>query len=185
MTNETIWVLLNRRSIRKYTKEPVREEDLQAILQAAIYSPSAMNGQEWHFSVVRSEKILKKLQITMKENMLRSGVERLVQRASEPGFVGFFGAPVLIFLSAPAEAHSAQIDCGIAVENIAIAAESLGLGSCIMTSSELLFADDKDGSLARELGFPEGYKHVCSIALGYKDENPPAKERREGLINYV
>ncbi len=185
MTNETIQVLLNRRSIRKYTAEPVKEEDLKTILQTAIYSPSAMNGQSWHFSVVRNEKVLKKLQVTMKENMLRSGIEAVVRRASEPGFVGFFAAPVIIFLSAPAEAHSAQIDCGIAVENIAIAAESLGLGSCIMTSSELLFADDGDGSLARELGFPEGNKHVCSIALGYKDENPPAKERKEGLVNYV
>lgn len=185
MSNETIQVLLNRRSIRKYTAEPVKEEDLKAILEAAIYSPSAMNGQSWHFSVVRNEKTLKNLQINMKENMLRSGIDRVVERASAPGFVGFFGAPVLIFLSAPAEAHSAQIDCGIAVENIAIAAESLGLGSCIMTSSELLFADDSDGSLACELGFPEGNKHVCSIALGYKDENPPAKDRKEGLVNYV
>jgi nitroreductase len=185
MQNETLKALLNRRSIRKYKSEPLKQEELDAILQAAIYAPSAMNKQGWHFSVVRSESLLKKLQTTMKEAMLRSGIERVVERASEPGFVGFFAAPVLIFLSAPADAPSGQIDCGIAVENIAVAAESLGIGSCIMTSSQLLFAEDKDGALAREIGFPEGYKHVCSISLGYKDENPPAKERIEGLINYV
>jgi nitroreductase len=185
MKNETLNVLLSRRSIRKYKSEPLKQEDLDAILEAAIYAPSAMNGQGWHFSVVRDEKLLKKLQTTMKENMLRSGVDRLVERASEPGFVGFFAAPVLIFLSTPADAPSGQIDCGIAVENIALAAESLGIGSCIMTSSQLLFADDKGGTLAREIGFPEGYKHVCSIAVGYKGENPPAKERKTGLVNYV
>jgi nitroreductase len=185
MKNEILNVLLSRRSIRKYKSDPLSQEDLDAILETAIYAPSAMNKQSWHFSVVRSKAMLAKVQGIMKKNMLDSGIQMMVERASEPGFVAFFNAPALVILSAPADARSAQIDCGIAVENIALAAESLGIGSCIMTSSEILFFADQDGSLGRELGFPEGNKHVCSISLGYKDENPPAKERKTGLVNYV
>lgn len=109
----------------------------------------------------------------------------MVQRASEPGFQAFHNAPAIVFLSADPNARHAQIDCGIAVENIALAAESLGIGSCILTSSRNLFMNDKDGSLARELGFPTGYGHICAITLGYKGENPPAKERKEDLVNYI
>jgi nitroreductase len=185
MQNETLNVLRSRRSIRKYKPQPISEEELQAILQAAIYSPSGMNLQGWHFTAVRSPEMMAKLKGLMKEAMLNSGDPRRVERASEPGFVALHDAPGMIFLSAPADSRYARLDCGIAVENIALAAESLGIGSCILASSELLFDADKDGSLAKELGFPAGYKHVCSITLGYKDESPEAKPRIEGLINYV
>lgn len=185
MPNETLNIIRSRRSIRKYSGQPVKEEDIRAILDAAVYAPSANNSQAWHFSVVRGEAMLAKVRAVMAQNMLASGVPRMVERASVPGFVPFYNAPVLIILSADPAYKYAQIDCGIAVQTIALAAESLGLGSCIMASSELLFAADADGSLARELGLPEGYRHVVSICLGYKNEAPEAKERNEGLVNYL
>ncbi len=77
------------------------------------------------------------------------------------------------------------MDCGIAVENMALAAESLGIGSCIMTSSRILFNADKDDALARELELPTGYQHMVSLSLGYKNEDPEAKPRKEGLINIL
>jgi len=185
MPNETLDIIRSRRSIRKYTGQPVTEEDLRAILDAAVYAPSANNSQAWHFSVVRGEAMLTKVRAVMKQNMLASGVARMVERASVPGFVPFYNTPVLILLSADPAYKYAQIDCGIAVQTVALAAESLGLGSCIMASSELLFAADTDGSLASELGFPQGYKHVVSICLGYKNEAPEAKERNAGLVDYL
>jgi nitroreductase len=54
-----------------------------------------------------------------------------------------------------------------------------------MTSSEFLFTSEKGNELERELGIPNGYNHICTIALGYKDENPPAKPRRKDVINYI
>ncbi len=71
-------------------------------------------------------------------------------------------------------------------ENISLAAESLGIGSCILTSSEILFAEDKSGKLKKELGIPEGYKHFCSVALGYKNcENPQPAPRHEGRVTRI
>lgn len=185
MPNETLDIIRSRRSIRRYTGQPIPEEGIRAILDAAVYAPSANNSQAWHFSVVRGEAMLTKVRAVMKQNMLASGVPRMLERASVPGFVPFYNAPVLIILSADPGYKYAQIDCGIAVQTIALAAESLGLGSCIMASSELLFANDADGSLARELGFPQGHKHMISICLGYKDEALEAKERNAGLVDYL
>ncbi len=184
--NETLKVIQARRSIRKYKPEPIKDAELEEILQAAIYAPSARNSQDWHFSVVRDAAILRKIKEIMKENMLNSGVEFLVKRASEPGFVAFFDAPMLIILSADEKERFAAIDCGAAAENIALAAESLNIGTCLMTSSELLFARDTDGALKKRLGIPAGYRHVCALTVGYKDgEQPFAAARREGLFDIV
>jgi nitroreductase len=156
MENETLETIRERRSIRSYQAKMISDAEIEAILQAGIYAPSAMNQQEWHFTVVKNAQMLKKLQDIMKENMLASGILMMVERASAPGFVPFHNAPVLMILSADENVRSAQMDCGIAVENMALAAESLGIGSCIMTSSRILFDADRDGSLARELVSPPG-----------------------------
>ncbi len=122
----------------------------------------------------------------MKANMLKHGAPFQVERASAPGFVAFHDAPTVIIISGDEKAMQIQIDCGITAENISLAAESLGLGSCILTSSEILFAEDKSGKLKKELGIPEGYKHFCSVALGYKYcENPQPAPIREDLVTSI
>lgn len=183
--NETLQVIQNRRSIRKYKAEPIQDAELHEIMRAAIYAPSARNSQDWHFSVVCDVTLLRKIKETMKENMLNSGVDFLAKRAAEAGFVAFFDAPALIVISADENERFAAIDCGAAAENIALAAEALNIGTCLMTSSELLFAKDTDGKLKKALGIPEGYRHVCALTLGYKDgEQPVAAPRKENLVSY-
>jgi hypothetical protein len=54
-----------------------------------------------------------------------------------------------------------------------------------MTSTEFLFTSEKGKEHKKELGVPEGYEHVCVVALGYKDENPSPKLRRKDVINYI
>lgn len=186
MSNETLKVILNRRSIRKYNKEQISEWELGEILKAAIYAPSARNQQEWHFSVIQNEDLLGKIKDLLKEYMINSGVPFMVERASAPGFVGFYDAPTVIIVSAKNDAFQRLIDCGIAAENIALAAEAVGVGSCILTSSQLLFDHEVNGGLSKELGIPEGYSHVCTVTLGYKDgELPRAAPRSEGLVTII
>lgn len=183
--NDTLKVIQSRRSIRKYKAEPISEAELQAIIQAAIYAPSARNQQGWHFTVVRDPATMRKLKDILKENMLSSGIDFFIERASQPGYIAFHDAPMLIIISADEQALP-LIDCGAAAENIALAAESLHIGTCLMTSSELLFAADAGGELKRALGIPDGYRHVCAVTIGYKDcDQPDPAPRREGLVNYV
>jgi nitroreductase len=184
--NETLQVIHSRRSIRKYRPEPVSDTEIKAIIQAALYAPSARNQQAWHFTIVRDPAMMCNLKETQKANMLRSGIESIVQRASEPGYVAFHNAPMLIIISAEEKAGSVLIDCGAAAQNIALAAESLDIGTCLMTSSERLFANDTEGVLKKTLGIPEGYRHVLAISVGYKDcEQPKPASRRENLVNYL
>jgi nitroreductase len=161
-------------------------EELEAILQAAVYAPSARNQQPWHFTVVRDPVMMTRLKKILKANLLKYGVEFLAQRASEPGYIALHDAPMVIIISADENAGLAQIDCGAAAQNIALAAESMNIGTCLMGSTAFLFLDDVDGELRKALGIPAGYRHICSVTLGYKDcEQPIPATRREGLVNVV
>ncbi len=185
--NETIRVIKSRRSIRRFKPEQIPDSALKEILECAIYAPNARNQQKWHFTVVQNRDMINRMESVMKENLKSSDIEFLRKRASEPDFTVFGNAPTVIVVTGEKQAFSnfVQIDCSCAAENILIAAESLGIGSHIMTSTEFLFKGEKGLLLKRDLGIPEGYEHICTIALGYKDETPPEKPRDRSVINYI
>ena len=183
--NETIKIIKSRRSIRRFKAEQIRDSELQEILECALLAPNARNQQKWHFTVIQNRDVLNRMVNILKENMINSGIEFLAERAKVPDFNPFRNAPTVILVTADKKARFVEIDCALAAENILIAAESLGIASHIMTSTELLFTSEKGMEMKKELGVPEEYEHVCTIALGYKDEVPPAKPRRKDVVNYV
>ncbi len=183
--NETLQVIKRRRSIRKYKPEQIADSDLQAILDAAIWAPSAMNQQKWHFTVIQNKELLREITEVARE-VMKSGPEFMAKRASDPNFNPFFHAPTVIVITGDANARFIQLDCALAAQNILLAAESLNIGSCIMTSPEIFFSTEKGQALLKRLGVPEGYKHICTVTLGYMDgERPEPKPRRENVITYL
>jgi len=183
--NETLKAIKNRRSIRKYKAEQIGDADLQAIMEAAIYAPSAMNQQKWHFTVIQNRETLVKMAEMIKQNMLKSGIEFLAERAKSPDFNVFYKAPTVVIITADEKAHFTEFDCGAAAENIALAAESLNTGSCIIGLTSFLFEAGKADEIKKELGIPARYKFIISVALGYKDIEPPAPPRNKDVINYI
>lgn len=184
--NETLRVIKSRRSIRKYRPDQIAERELEAIAESALFAPSGMNAQQWHFTVIQDKGTLDRMAAITRENIMKSDNESLAHRASDPSFSPFYHAPTLILITADAKARFGQFDCAAAAQNIALAAESLGVGSCIMAMSSFLFASEEGVEFARSLGIPDGYEHVCTVALGYKDgPNPLAPPRKRDVVNYV
>ena len=184
--NETIKVLKSRRSHRKYRAGQIGEAELQAIMEAAVYAPSAMNQQKWHFTVIRDREMLTKMAETIRQHLLKSPVDFFVQRAKDPSFNVFYNAPTVVIVTAEDKAMFIDFDCGTAVENIAVAAESLNIGSCVIGMATALFESEEADEIRKELGIPEGYRFVISVALGYKEnENQPAPPKKMDVINYI
>ncbi len=183
--NDTLKVINNRRSVRKYQTRPIGEAELRAIVETAIYAPSAMNQQKWHFTVIQNQAMLVKMNNVVRENLLNSGVEFLAERAKNPDFNVFHNAPAIIIVTADEQARFTEIECGAAAENIALAAESLNIGSCFVGMSEFLFASENAGEIRKELGIPEGYRHIITVTLGYKDIKPPVPPKNKDAINYI
>jgi nitroreductase len=184
--NETLKVIYGRRSIRQYAEHQILDENLRAILDAALYAPNAMNMQTWHFTVIRDKSLLDRMVATIRENMLTTGIPRLLERAKDPDYHTFYHAPTVVMISGDSSARLIGIDCGAAAQTLALAAESMNIGSCLIASSALLFAADSAESYKKELGIPEGYDHVISVALGYKEgETPEVPIRRKDVFNYI
>lgn len=158
---ETLEAIKNRHSSRSYLSKEIEGEKLNSVLETARLAPSARNRQPWHFLVIRT-----------KENK-----EKVMQaQKSQRNFNEWMNAaPCFIVILTDTEISKEYddnyhlFDLGLAVQNMFIAATSLGLGGCIVTG----FYKDK---LDKILELPEKYKSVGILVLGYAE---PSTEKQK------
>lgn len=179
---EALECIKTRRSIRKFTEEPVTEEQIREIVAAAAYAPSWKNTQIARYAVLRDREKL--------------------DRFAEEGFMGFThntnilkGAPALVALcmvtgrsgfekdgsySTALEGHWQSFDAGIAAQTFCLAAHALGLGTVIMG----IYDPEK---AAEVMGVPAGQTVAALIALGHPIEAPaaPARKSVEELLRVL
>ncbi len=186
LVNETLRVIRQRRSIRRYKAEQMQDEELQAILEAGLYAPNAGN-QAWHFSVVQNKELLARLNEAAKAVARQIPMPDLQSLGEDANHDCLHGAPTLVIVSGDGQFPvSVETDCAAATENMLIAAESLGLGSCWIFFVMLAFSGPQSADLRRELGIPEGYKPYYAAVFGYKQEaTPAAADRKPNLITYI
>ena len=159
--NPVLSNIMARRSVRKYLDKPVEHEKLEAVALAGINAPSAMNRQNWAVRIIEDQKLM----ADVKEQTRN--------------------APNLICVCAPADGKF-DLDAGLLGENMMLAAQSLGLGTCIQTGPvRFLTTDEKAKALRDSLDIPEGYKLLYVIAIGYPDEKPEAKPRDASKVKYI
>jgi nitroreductase len=178
---EVLQVISNRRSHRAYRNEQLPEEVLSAILRAGLESPSARNHQPWHFSVVQDAALIQEVHDEAARVMGKDGSPRF----ADPGFQIFYHAPTVIFLFGEKDFGWTQVDCGIAVENMALAAEGLGVGSVILGLPKPAFMGEKADELRAKLRCPEGYDFVIALALGYATDTKEPHGLREEKISRI
>lgn len=156
---ETLQAIRKRSSTRGFTSEPLTEEELKILLHAGLQAPTATNRQEIHFTVLkRDHGVLKEIEEEFKR--LRGLGE------TEHNF--YYEAPVVIILSMESDFRWSEVDAGIAVENIALAAEALGLGSLIIGCIRDALLGEKKEYFSARLELPENYKYGIAIAAGHK-----------------
>lgn len=179
MKNPTIEVIMQRRSIRHYLDKAIPEEDLKQIIDCGMHAPSARNKQNWHFTVITNRDMIETINKMTLEGMERLGIQK------EPDFHVFYHAPVVIVLSSAIEGFS-ELNCGCALENMAIAAKAIGIDSCIIGQMRYMYHQADINDINRMLKIPEGYQHDASICFGYRaEENPEAKPRKEDIVDYI
>lgn len=184
--NVVIENILNRRSVRVYSEEQIRHEDLDLVLKAGIFSPSGCNAQPWHFSVVQNKEIINNLNLETKKELIKSDNETFRSLGKNEKFDIFYNAPTIIVVSGEKEAPTALIDCSAATENMILAAESLGIGTCWIGFVAFLFKEQRAQELMKKLEIPEGYEPYFAITFGYKKfDNPKPQPRRANVISYI
>lgn len=181
--NDVINVIRNRRSVRAYKPDPIKAEELQAILEAGIYAPTGHNDQPWHFTVVQDRERISFMNQKAKEYMKNAPLDWMKKTANDPASDITYGAPVFILVSARKDGISGQIDCCAAMQNMLLAAESLNIGSVWMGLMRFFFAWDGANEY---LQIPEGYEPAYSAVFGYKvAPNRPAPARNMDVVTYL
>lgn len=142
---QVVDAILATHSSKTFKSKEVSDEDIKLILETGIKAPSARNSQPWHLSVVRDVQTIRKYIDTAHDGM------------------------ALIIVSGttePMEGVNVALDCGLATENMYIAAQSLDLGAHLYAAPISKMNEDKD-----TLGIPDGYDAIVAILIGY-EENP-------------
>ncbi len=175
MVNPVVHAILERRSIRSYQNQQISPEQLKTLMDVAVASPSARNTQPWHFSFVQNKALLSEIS------------QAVAQALDNPGFDVFYQAPTVVFLSRSTTENQAYgaIDCGIAVENLAIAAHGMGLGSVILGLPRAAFTSPRAEEFRKALRFPEGYDFTIAIAIGYAAASKEAHPVDAGKVDLI
>lgn len=182
--NQVINNIKNRRSVRAYKDEQIKEDELQIIIDAGLWAPSAHNSQPWHFTVVQDAQLISQMSTISTREMAKSEVS-WVARMGQSGRDIFYGAPTVIVVSGKKEDFlNPLIDCSAAVQNLLLAAESLDIGSCWIGLIRFFFDDVEE---VKKLQLPEGQKPLYAVCLGYKmrPNGTGGPTRAAGTVSYI
>ena len=177
--NPVLSSIMARRSIRKYLDKPVEHEKLEVIVRAGINAPSGVNRQPWIVRVVEDQKLIADVTEVYKQ-------ENAEQVKRDKGFKNMFrNAPNIICVCTPANGGG-ELDAGLLGENIMLAAQSMGLGTCCLGGSvRFLLSNEKCKFFLDRLDIPADYKLNYIIAIGYPDEQPDAKPRDASKVKFI
>ena len=177
-SNAVINAIMERRSIRKYLDKPVEHEKLEIVVRCGINAPSGMNRQPWIVRVVENQQLINDVTEVYKK-------ENAEQVKRDPTFKNMFrNAPNLICVCTPK--NGGDLDAGLLGENMMLAAQSLGLGTCCLGGPvRFLNSNPKAKFFLDKLDIPEGYQLNYILAIGYPDESPAAKPRDASKVKYV
>ena len=174
--NPVLSNIMARRSIRKYLDKPVEHEKLEIIVKCGINAPSGMNRQPWIVRVVEDQKLI-------------ADVNEAAGRSL------FYDASALICVCTPANGGGAlgsaaspseELDAGLLGENMMLAAQSIGLGTCCLQGPvRFLLSNEKCKFFLDRLEIPADYKLNYILAIGYPDEQPEAKPRDASKVKYI
>ena len=177
--NPVLSSIMARRSVRKYLDKPVEHEKLQAVVRCGINAPSGMNSQPWIVRVVEDQKLI----ADVTEVYKKANAEQVKR---DKDFKNMFrNAPNLICVCTPAKGGG-ELDAGLLGENMMLAAQAMGLGTCCLGGPVRFLLSNADAKFFIDrLDIPADYRLNYIIAIGYPDEQPEAKPRDEGKVKYI
>lgn len=177
MNNSVMEVISKRSSARAYSAEALTDKELEIIIEAGLKAPTGMNLQELSFSVVKGDNpVLEEL----------DEEKRALRNQEKLPHLFHYEAPCIIFISADENEKWAHVDAGIAVQNMSLAAESIGLGNLIIGCVYDAMHGDKKKYFDDKLGIPEGKSFIIALAVGHKTDNKtPHTYEKDNQVIYI
>ena len=170
--NEALKVLYDRRSIRRYKNEQISREEMDAVIRAGVCAASGKNGQSAIIIAVQDKETR---DLLSRLNAAVLGVK------SDP----FYGAPTVLIVLADAKSPYAVQDGSLILGNLMNAAKAIGLGSCWINRAKEVFDSEEGKALLKKWGVEGEWIGIGNCILGYPDEDPAMKPRKENYVRYI
>ncbi|MDO4949103.1 MAG: nitroreductase [Bacteroidales bacterium] len=180
--NQTIQNIVARRSVKKYLDRPVPMALVEEVVKAGTFAPSGMNRQSPVIIAVTNKAMRDRISdinlgVVLGKNLTTSS------GYSDP----FYGAPVVLVVLARKDVGTHVYDGSLVMENMMIAAQSLGLGSCWIHRAKETFETEQGRQILRELGIGDEYEGIGNCILGYAapDALKPQAPRKSDYVYWV
>lgn len=175
MKNEVLSAIAARRSCRAYQPEQIKPEELQAVVEAGTWAPTALN---------RQSPVIVAVQDKATRDQLSAMNARIMGREGDP----FYGAPTVLVVLADRTIPTYVEDGSLVLGNLLLSASSIGLGSCWINRAKETFDTEEGKALLRKWGLdPERYRGVGNCILGYPAAGgiKPAAPRKPDYVVHV
>ncbi len=171
--NPVLDAIKTRRSTRAFTDRKVEKQVLEALVEAARYAPSGMNRQTWKFTVVQNPQVIETLAA-----LIRTELDRSEDYC-------FYHANALILTSNERESPHGVEDCACALQNIFLAAHSMGVGSVWINQFKGICDRPAVRAVLDELGLPDNHIVLGVAALGYSAEPSKTVEKKANVVSWI
>lgn len=170
--NNIIENIKTRRSIRSFKDKRISQEELNIILDAATYAPSALNQQSSLMVVIKNEEIYNELCV-------------LTEKYFPTRKPYFYGSKDIIIVFGDSNCKCPIEDGSLVLQNLFLAANSIGIGSCWINYLRELFKTEEGKLLQEKMNIPNNYFVIGTCILGYPNEKPIIKERKKDYIREI
>ncbi|MEA5050494.1 MAG: nitroreductase family protein [Oscillospiraceae bacterium] len=166
MENKILDAILRRSSIRKFEATPLTDEQLDALKKAALASPTARNAQEQRFVFVTDRDVIERFDGMLVDIITAEGNKERTERINSRGRTVLYHPALLVVISGSPENFYSGIDAGIAADNIALTALSLGLGSVFLGMPRSAFLSDRCEEAMQLLHMEPDTKFQLALSVG-------------------
>ena len=178
--NATQKSIMERRSNRGFSAVPLTDAEIKNLTDAALASPTAKNYQDWQFIFVRNKELMH--EFSAEFSAIMSG-----NPAIPADYDLLFDAPLFVVITLPENPQSrfAEVDAGIAVQNLALSAQGMGLGSVILGRPKDVFCGANGAQWEKRFGFSEGHHFSIGIVIGHPTMTKDAHPFRPEKISFI
>ncbi len=179
-TNPVLDAIRNRRSVRTYDSRPLPADVLSTIVEAGTLAPTGRNAQTFRFTVIQDSGTLHEL-----NRLIRTALIHYEGRQLSEDYCCYYDAPTLVIVSNE-PTRTGGMDCACALQNMFLAAHSLGIASCWINQLSHTCDTPEVRTFLDRLGIPVAHKVYGCAALGYNSGREPiAHPHKDGLVSYV
>ena len=182
--NEVLKAINERNSCRDFTGERLTDEQVKILVNAALAAPSAMNRQPWRLVVIRDKAIIAELDEAGVGVMAADADKTAYERTMSRGGKLFYNAPCLIYVLHDGSKY-AVLDSGILCQTVALAAQSIGLTSCIVGMAAMPISGPNGKEVKKRLNFPDGFEFAIGILVGAANTGKEPHELEQDKVTYI